>query len=65
MFLLCFVFCLGLQAGANGYVAPEIPRGKGRYSSPVDWLAVGCSIYDMVAGRTPFKDYKEKSAKRI
>lgn len=36
---------------------------KVSYSYPVDWFAIGCSIYEMVAGRTPFKDYKEKISK--
>lgn len=52
-----------LQAGTNGYMAPEILMEKASYSYPVDWFAMGCSIYEMVAGRTPFKDYKEKISK--
>lgn len=52
-----------LQAGTNGYMAPEILMEKVSYSYPVDWFAMGCSIYEMVAGRTPFKDYKEKVSK--
>ncbi|XP_027731689.1 rhodopsin kinase [Vombatus ursinus] len=51
------------RAGTNGYMAPEILKEEESYSYPVDWFAVGCSIYEMVAGRTPFKDYKEKISK--
>ncbi|KAL4677867.1 hypothetical protein H8959_020541, partial [Pygathrix nigripes] len=51
------------RAGTNGYMAPEILMEKVSYSYPVDWFAMGCSIYEMVAGRTPFKDYKEKVSK--
>ncbi|TFK01157.1 NFU1 iron-sulfur cluster scaffold-like protein, mitochondrial [Platysternon megacephalum] len=40
-------------------MAPEILKEE-NYSYPVDWFAMGCSIYEMVAGRTPFKDFKEK-----
>ncbi|XP_042316269.1 rhodopsin kinase GRK7 [Sceloporus undulatus] len=47
------------RAGTNGYMAPEILNEES-YSYPVDWFAMGCSIYEMVAGRTPFKDFKEK-----
>ncbi|XP_069070037.1 rhodopsin kinase GRK7 [Pleurodeles waltl] len=47
------------RAGTNGYMAPEILKEEA-YSYPVDWFALGCSIYEMVAGRTPFKDFKEK-----
>ncbi|XP_069474383.1 rhodopsin kinase GRK7 isoform X2 [Ambystoma mexicanum] len=47
------------RAGTNGYMAPEILKEE-NYSYPVDWFALGCSIYEMIAGRTPFKDFKEK-----
>ncbi|XP_061492882.1 rhodopsin kinase GRK7 [Rhineura floridana] len=47
------------RAGTNGYMAPEILKEE-NYWYPVDWFAMGCSIYEMVAGRTPFKDFKEK-----
>ncbi|GCC19467.1 rhodopsin kinase grk7-a-like [Chiloscyllium punctatum] len=49
-------------AGTNGYMAPEILKEE-NYKYPVDWFALGCSIYEMIAGRTPFKDYKEKVSK--
>ncbi|MEE6500760.1 hypothetical protein FKM82_003922 [Ascaphus truei] len=50
------------RAGTNGYMAPEILKEE-NYSYPVDWFATGCSIYEMIAGRTPFKDNKEKITK--
>lgn len=40
-------------------MAPEILKEED-YCYPVDWFAMGCTIYEMVAGRTPFKDFKEK-----
>lgn len=43
-------------------MAPEILKEES-YSYPVDWFAMGCSIYEMIAGRTPFKDFKEKVGK--
>lgn len=48
------------RAGTNGYMAPEILKDEG-YSYPVDWFAVGCSIYEMIAGHTPFRDPKDKN----
>ena len=36
------------------YVAPEIILGKG-YTRAVDWWALGALIYEMVAGRPPFR----------
>ncbi|KAM8953411.1 rhodopsin kinase GRK7 [Pelodytes ibericus] len=50
------------RAGTNGYMAPEILKEE-NYSYPVDWFAMGCSIYEMIAGQTPFKDLKEKVTK--
>ncbi|XP_037318629.2 rhodopsin kinase grk7-b [Pungitius pungitius] len=47
------------KAGTTGYMAPEILR-QDYYRTSVDWWAVGCSIYEMVAARLPFKDYREK-----
>ena len=43
-------------------MAPEILKEED-YNYPVDWFAMGCSIYEMIAGRTPFKDFKEKVGK--
>ncbi|CAB1348764.1 unnamed protein product [Coregonus sp. 'balchen'] len=50
------------KAGTSGYMAPEILK-KEPYRMSVDWWALGCSIYEMVAARLPFKDYKEKVQK--
>ncbi|KAK2912638.1 rhodopsin kinase grk7-b [Channa argus] len=47
------------KAGTTGYMAPEILRQE-YYRMSVDWWALGCSIYEMVAARLPFKDFKEK-----
>ncbi|XP_044210140.1 rhodopsin kinase grk7-b [Thunnus albacares] len=47
------------KAGTSGYMAPEILRQE-NYRMSVDWWALGCSIYEMVAARLPFKDFREK-----
>ncbi|XP_054650883.1 rhodopsin kinase grk7-b [Dunckerocampus dactyliophorus] len=49
-------------AGTTGYMAPEILRQQ-YYSTSVDWWALGCSIYEMVAARLPFRDFREKVQK--
>ncbi|XP_077204897.1 rhodopsin kinase GRK7 [Paroedura picta] len=51
------------RAGTNGYMAPEILKEDETYSYPVDWFALGCTIYEMVAARTPFRNHKEKISK--
>ena len=40
-------------------MAPEILRQE-HYWTSVDWWSLGCSIYEMVAARLPFKDFREK-----
>ncbi|XP_073351158.1 rhodopsin kinase grk7-b [Pagrus major] len=50
------------KAGTTGYMAPEILRQES-YSTCVDWWALGCSVYEMVAARLPFKDFREKVQK--
>lgn len=40
-------------------MAPEILKQE-YYRTSVDWWALGCSIYEMVAARLPFKDFREK-----
>uniref|UniRef100_A0A8C1UBH4 G protein-coupled receptor kinase n=1 Tax=Cyprinus carpio TaxID=7962 RepID=A0A8C1UBH4_CYPCA len=50
------------KAGTKGYMAPEILKQE-PYRTSVDWWALGCSIYEMVAGRLPFRGYKEKVTK--
>ncbi|XP_077468173.1 rhodopsin kinase grk7-b isoform X3 [Stigmatopora argus] len=50
------------KAGTTGYMAPEILKQQ-YYSTSVDWWALGCSIYEMVAARLPFRDFREKVQK--
>ncbi|CAL8346243.1 unnamed protein product [Arctogadus glacialis] len=50
------------RAGTNGYMPPEMLRQE-FYDTCVDWWSLGCSIYEMVAARLPFKDFKEKIQK--
>lgn len=42
------------MAGTGAYMAPEL-LNKTPYRTSVDWWALGASIYEMVAGYTPFK----------
>uniref|UniRef100_A0A1A8C6R9 G protein-coupled receptor kinase n=1 Tax=Nothobranchius kadleci TaxID=1051664 RepID=A0A1A8C6R9_NOTKA len=50
------------MAGTGAYMAPEILT-KTPYRTSVDWWALGCSIYEMVAGYTPFKGPESKKEK--
>ncbi|TRY93698.1 hypothetical protein DNTS_029404 [Danionella cerebrum] len=50
------------KAGTGAYMAPEI-LNETPYRTSVDWWALGCSIYEMVAGYTPFKGPEAKKEK--
>ncbi|XP_067219069.1 rhodopsin kinase grk7a [Chanodichthys erythropterus] len=50
------------KAGTGAYMAPEILTDT-PYRTSVDWWALGCSIYEMVAGYTPFKGPEAKKEK--
>ena len=45
-------------AGTLDYVAPEI-LSRDPYKLDVDWWALGCLIYEMLTGVTPFKGSEE------
>lgn len=49
--VLCFVFIL--------FTAPEV-IGKKKYGTSVDWWGLGCLIYEMIAGQSPFRDKRER-----
>uniref|UniRef100_A0A1I8JPR2 G protein-coupled receptor kinase n=1 Tax=Macrostomum lignano TaxID=282301 RepID=A0A1I8JPR2_9PLAT len=40
-------------------MAPEVVRGE-RYAFPVDWFGLGCIVFEMLAGRSPFRRRKER-----
>uniref|UniRef100_A0A1I7V5F5 G protein-coupled receptor kinase n=1 Tax=Loa loa TaxID=7209 RepID=A0A1I7V5F5_LOALO len=45
--------------GTVGYMAPEVIKNE-RYSYGVDWWGLGCLIYEMIEGKAPFRQRKEK-----
>uniref|UniRef100_A0AC35EV67 G protein-coupled receptor kinase n=1 Tax=Panagrolaimus sp. PS1159 TaxID=55785 RepID=A0AC35EV67_9BILA len=47
------------RVGTVGYMAPEIIKNE-KYSYSVDWWGVGCLIYEMIEGKAPFRQRKEK-----
>uniref|UniRef100_A0A3B3CRI9 G protein-coupled receptor kinase n=1 Tax=Oryzias melastigma TaxID=30732 RepID=A0A3B3CRI9_ORYME len=46
------------HVGTLGYMAPEVINGH-KYGLCVDWWGLGCLIYEMTAGKPPFKGRKE------
>nr|XP_005304138.1 G protein-coupled receptor kinase 4 isoform X2 [Chrysemys picta bellii] len=47
------------RVGTVGYMAPEILNNE-RYTFSPDWWGLGCLIYEMIQGQSPFRKRKEK-----
>lgn len=47
------------RAGTPGFMAPEQLNGE-RYGFGVDWWGLGCVVYEMIAGHSPFRRAHEK-----
>uniref|UniRef100_A0A8C4J8P4 G protein-coupled receptor kinase n=1 Tax=Dromaius novaehollandiae TaxID=8790 RepID=A0A8C4J8P4_DRONO len=50
------------RVGTVGYMAPEV-IGDERYAFSPDWWGLGCLVYEMVAGRSPFRARKERAGR--
>ncbi|KAL4635995.1 G protein-coupled receptor kinase 5-like isoform X1 [Arapaima gigas] len=47
------------RVGTVGYMAPEVINNE-KYALSPDWWGLGCLIYEMTAGRSPFRARKER-----
>ncbi|EDO47578.1 predicted protein [Nematostella vectensis] len=47
------------RVGTIGYMAPEVVKNE-RYTFSPDWWGLGCLIYEMIQGKSPFRARKEK-----
>ncbi|ELW62765.1 Huntingtin [Tupaia chinensis] len=47
------------RVGTVGYMAPEVIKNE-KYTFSPDWWGLGCLIYEMIQGHSPFKKFKEK-----
>jgi len=47
------------RVGTVGYMAPEVVRNQVYTFSP-DWWGLGCIVYEMIQGKSPFRARKEK-----
>ncbi|KAK2112425.1 G protein-coupled receptor kinase 6 [Saguinus oedipus] len=44
-------------------MTPEVVKNK-RYTFSPDWLALGCLLYEMITGQSPFQQWKKISRRR-
>uniref|UniRef100_A0A8C6VVF9 G protein-coupled receptor kinase n=1 Tax=Nothobranchius furzeri TaxID=105023 RepID=A0A8C6VVF9_NOTFU len=47
------------RVGTVGYMAPEVVKNE-RYTFSPDWWALGCLVYEMIEGQSPFQQRKKK-----
>ncbi|XP_053779466.2 G protein-coupled receptor kinase 4, partial [Desmodus rotundus] len=47
------------RVGTVGYMAPEVIDNE-HYTFSPDWWGLGCLIYEMIQGHSPFRKFKEK-----
>ncbi|XP_075071649.1 LOW QUALITY PROTEIN: G protein-coupled receptor kinase 5 [Mixophyes fleayi] len=47
------------RVGTVGYMAPEVLNNQ-RYTFSPDYWGLGCLVYEMIAGQSPFRGRKEK-----
>ncbi|XP_029640097.1 G protein-coupled receptor kinase 5 isoform X3 [Octopus sinensis] len=47
------------RVGTVGYMAPEVVKNE-KYCFSPDWWGLGCIIYEMIEGKSPFRARKEK-----
>ncbi|XP_035201146.1 G protein-coupled receptor kinase 5-like isoform X4 [Oxyura jamaicensis] len=47
------------RVGTVGYMAPEVINNE-RYTFSPDWWGLGCLVYEMIAGQSPFRARKER-----
>uniref|UniRef100_A0A3Q3EEI9 G protein-coupled receptor kinase n=1 Tax=Kryptolebias marmoratus TaxID=37003 RepID=A0A3Q3EEI9_KRYMA len=47
------------RVGTVGYMAPEVVQNE-RYTFSPDWWALGCLLYEMIEGQSPFQQRRKK-----
>ncbi|XP_061624611.1 G protein-coupled receptor kinase 5 isoform X3 [Phyllopteryx taeniolatus] len=47
------------RVGTVGYMAPEVINNE-KYGMSPDWWGLGCLVYEMTVGRSPFRARKER-----
>jgi len=51
--------------GTHGYMAPEVLRRGVSYTFTADWFSLGCMLYKLLRGHSPFRAHKTKDKREI
>ncbi|KAG1672552.1 G protein-coupled receptor kinase 1 [Nymphon striatum] len=51
--------------GTHGYMAPEVLSKGTAYDSSADWFSLGCMLYKLLKGHSPFRQHKTKDKHEI
>ena len=53
------------SVGTHGYMAPEVLQRGVAYDSSADWFSLGCMIYKLLRGHSPFRPHRNKDKYEI
>lgn len=53
------------SVGTHGYMAPEVLQRGVSYDSSADWFSLGCMIYKLLRGHSPFRPHRNKDKYEI
>lgn len=53
------------SVGTHGYMAPEVLQKGTAYDSSADWFSLGCMLFKLLRGHSPFRQHKTKDKHEI
>ncbi|ERE76446.1 beta-adrenergic receptor kinase 1 isoform 1 [Cricetulus griseus] len=53
------------SVGTHGYMAPEVLQKGTSYDSSADWFSLGCMLFKLLRGHSPFRQHKTKDKHEI
>uniref|UniRef100_A0A1I8GUN9 C-type lectin domain-containing protein n=1 Tax=Macrostomum lignano TaxID=282301 RepID=A0A1I8GUN9_9PLAT len=53
------------SVGTHGYMAPEVLQKGAAYDSSADWFSLGCMLYKLLKGHSPFRHHKTRDKHEI
>uniref|UniRef100_A0A8C5KXV4 [beta-adrenergic-receptor] kinase n=1 Tax=Jaculus jaculus TaxID=51337 RepID=A0A8C5KXV4_JACJA len=53
------------SVGTHGYMAPEVLQKGTAYDSSADWFSLGCVLFKLLRGHSPFRQHKTKDKHEI